>query len=96
MSIPPANDSLGHLGHAGYMLGAILISLLQISKAWLHSRGVQGKLILGAVLCTARRRANMEAGSLVLERARDNKGLDSDIDTGIRGGAARSQRKTQQ
>ena len=35
----------------------------------------------------------MEAGSLVLERTRDNKGLDSDTDSVIRGGVSRSQRR---
>ena len=41
----------------------------------------------------AGRRANVEAGSLVLEWARDNKGLDSDTDSVIRGGVSRSQRR---
>ena len=48
---------------------------------------------MGTLLGTAGRRANVEAGSLVLERTRDNKGLDSDTDSVIRGGVSRSQRR---
>jgi len=47
LSIPPANDLLGHLGCAGYMLGAILTSPPEISKLWVHSKGVQGRSFWG-------------------------------------------------
>lgn len=52
-----------------------------------------GQIVLGTLLGTAGRRANVEAGSLVLERTRDNKGLDSDTDSVIREGVSRSQRR---
>lgn len=60
LSIPPANAS-------GYTLGAILVFFPQISKTWVHSRGVQGQVTVRVVQGMAGRRASVEAGSLVLE-----------------------------
>lgn len=78
--MPPSNNPLGHQGQAAHTLGAILISLPHITKAWVHSKRVQWQITLTTVLGMATRRAKVEAGNPVLEQARFNKGLDLGID----------------